>query len=264
MNRTCSLFLTILGVAFGGSLAVAQMLPLDGVLVLGGGKAGSWDTSISVTNVLPTPIDIRIGPNNGCDPWFGGSCGVYARATIAPFATYVLASIPDNPYFFGPQALYVRHAASVAAPVVTAVVTDVGGTCERSMTLHGLSSAVSFLPGDLVFSGVTTNGEQYANLVLAILPPGGAPYSSEADVRVTIRDASGVEVGTTNYHITSDGAVVVVDFLSELGIPSFEGGSVTLSDASPRGTCCSNFEGLITLVSPIRALAIQGTRVPTQ
>jgi len=235
------------------------------VLVLGAGKGGTWDTALSVTNVLPTPLDVIIGPNNGCGP-FGGTCADFAQATIAPFATFVLPSIPDSAYFSGPQALYVRHLPGFGsfAPVVTAIVSDRSGNCERSMTLHGLNNKQAFLPGDLVFSGVNTDGDQYANLMLAILPPGGAPFHSEADVLVTIRDVAGVLVGTKTYHITSDGAVIVVDFLSGLGLPSLESGSVTLSDASPTSNVFSNFEGLITLVSSDRALAVQGVRVPIQ
>ena len=246
--------------ALGASIAIGQMIEPDGVLILGAGKAGPWDTSISVSNVGPDPLDVRIGPNLGCGP-LGGTCGTYTLATIAPFATFVLPQIPDNPYFSGPQAVYVRHGIAARVPVVTAVVTDHGDGCERSMTLRGLGRGVAFSPGDLLFSGVSTNSDQYANLMLAIRPPGGAPWFDETEVRVIVRDASGAEVGTATYRVTSDGALVVVDFLGDIGILSLEGGSVTLSETSVQSPSFSSFEALITVVGPARALAIQGTRV---
>jgi hypothetical protein len=239
------------------------MIEPDGVLVLGAGKAGNWDTSISVTNVGPDPIDVRIGPNLGCGP-LGGTCGTYTSATIGPFGTFVLPSIPDSPFFTGPQAVYVRHGIAARVPVVTAVVADRAGACERSMTLEGLGRATAFSPGDLVFAGVRRSSDQYANLILAVRPPGGAPWFSETEVRATVRDATGAEVGTSTYRVTSEGAVTVADFLHELGVLSLEAGSVTLSEASVQNPTVSSFEGVITLVEPTRALAIRGARVSTQ
>jgi hypothetical protein len=246
--------------AFGASTAVAQMIEPDGVLVLGAGKAGSWNTSITVTNVGTDPLDVRIGPNLGCGP-FGGTCGTYASATIAPFATFVLPEIPESPYFSGPQAVYVRHGIAARVPVVSAVVADLGGSCERSMTLVGLGRAVAFSPGDLLFSGINRDSSQYSNLILAIRPPTGAPWFDETEVRVGVRDSAGVEVGAATYQVTSNGAVVVVDFLRELGILNLADGSVTLSEESTQNPSYSTFEGIITAVEPTRAFAIQGTRV---
>lgn len=250
----------LLAFGFVASTAFAQMIELDGVLVLGAGKAGGWDTSISVTNVGPDPLDIRIGPNRACGP-LGGNCGTYVITTIGPFATFVLPSIPDTPHFEGPQAMYVRHGIAARVPTVSAVVADTEGACERSMSLPGLGRAVAFAPGDLVFSGVSRDSGQYANLILAVRPPGGAPYFSETEVRASVRDSGGVEIGAAIYRVTSDGAVVVVDFLRELGILSLESGSVTVSETSPQNPSVSSFEAVVTVVTPTRALAVQGTRV---
>lgn len=247
--------------------AYAQMLPLRGTLILGAGKAGSWDTSIAVTNVDPDPLFVEIGPNLACNV-FGFGCGTYTETTIESGSTIVLTQLPDIPGFDGPQAVYVRSSTIQRPPVASALVSDRSGECERSMSLPGVSMSDAFAPGDLVFSGISRNGEQYSNLIMSVSPPTGSPLFAQTEVHVSVRDAGGVEVGAGDYRVTAGiddrgvqtSARVVTDFLRDLGIDDLDYGSVRLSPKLPGAG--SSFAGVITVVGSKRAIAIQGARVP--
>ncbi len=241
--------------------ASAQMLNPTGTLVLGAGKAGNWDTSIAVTNVDSEPLDIRIRPWLRCCSLC--SCPQYAIATVEPLATYVLSALPElPPPYEGPQAVYVASALSARRPVVSAVVADQAGACERSMSLPGLPLDLAFAPGDLVFAGVGRATGRYSNLIMTVDPPTGPPEFTETSVRVVVRDSAGTELATSTYSVTSDSAVVIVDVLRDLGVSTLDNGSVRLSVVLPQsGGTGVRFAAVMTVVEPHRALAVQGTRV---
>lgn len=243
--------------------AAAQLPPTRGALILGAGRAGKWNTSIAVTNVDQSPLDIDIRANY-CP--FLGCYGAYVSSTIAPSATFVLPAIPDStvPGQNGPQAVYVISSSLARPPVVSAQVSDGGVACERSSPLPVLTLDEAFVAGALVFAGIGRSADQYANLILAVDPP-QVPIRTSANVRVSVRDSAGNEVGTAVYEVTSDSAVVAQDFLRELGVQSLEAGSMWLSVIPPlAGGPGYPVTAVIALVEPGRLTVIQGSRVADQ
>lgn len=249
---------------FAASTASAQLNP-RATVVIGAGRAGNWETSIAVTNTDTEVMFVRLTPElRGCalcpDP-------SYATTTaIAPGATLVFPSLPGlAPPFNGPQAVYVTTSLTSPYPVVSAVVADKAGACERSLTLSGLPLDLAFARGDLVFPGLGKGGDKYSNLIMAVDPPTGPPDLSETTINVAVRDKLGTEVARRAYLVRSPSAVTIVDLFRELGVQSLEDGSVWLSAVpSSQGGTGRSFAAVMTVVEPHRALAVHGTRLAVE
>src|SRR5438045_1179113 len=92
-------------------------------VILGAGRAGSWDTRIAVTNDDLNPIDVVVTAQPDRVSCGASPCNDLAATTIPGHGTFVLASIPDpaQPGFSNaPQAIYVLSPSDQNAPAVSA------------------------------------------------------------------------------------------------------------------------------------------------
>src|SRR5690348_10434114 len=113
-------FLVLCGILVSGTL-FAQV-PQLATVILGAGRAGSWDTRIAVTNFDPHPIHVIVTAQPDRSACGVSTCNDFAETTIAAQATFVLASIPDplQPGFSNaPQAVYVLSPSDQNAPAVS-------------------------------------------------------------------------------------------------------------------------------------------------
>src|SRR4051794_9527528 len=143
-------------------------------VVLGAGRAASWDTEIAVTNVDFNPLPVLVTTQLDRTPCLAAACNDYAETTIPSHGTFVLPSIPDPvhpalpprpPFSNAPQAVYVISPANQKAPAVSAVAYDASSTRGRMTTLKVLPYAKAFNYGDIFFPGISRGDGRYANLM---------------------------------------------------------------------------------------------------
>jgi hypothetical protein len=129
--------------------AAGQTAPWRATAIVGAGKAGSWDTSIAVTNldvVVPLEIIIttQLNRDPGCVP---SPCNDVANTTIPPLGTFVLDSIPPSAAptaSNGPQAFYVLSSPLQPAPAVSAFICDTAAACDRGFAVSAAPFSVAF------------------------------------------------------------------------------------------------------------------------
>lgn len=241
---------------------IAQSTPARVTAILGAGKAGSWDTAISVTNVeslhaLPIVITAQYRSTLECP---STPCNDYASATIPPFGSFDLPAIPDPPdssFSNRPQVFYVLYPQAQAAPAVIAVAADSTSACGRSDTLPALLFEEAFALPDLVFSGARRNSARYVNLLVAADPH----LQTLLPVTVAAADGNGFPAGNSTFLSVPPGSsVLIVDVLGQLGVTSLESGSLRVSWTPPDFLTLQSFAAVMTIVEPDRVTAVRGIR----
>lgn len=258
MKVVCALLLGAVAVP-----AVGQMAPSRATAIVGAGRAGSWNTSIAVTNLdfYPLSIIITTTENNRAADCSLTSCNDYVNTTIPPHGTFILPSIPPplNPNFSSePQAFYVLSSLLQPAPAVSAFVSDEASACRRGFALWTAPFGAAFDWGDLYFPNVSGDIARHVNLLIVSDPGSARPLS----IGVTALDGLGNALGSQSYEVTGTTPLFIIDLLRELGVSSLDGGSIQLSEFFiPNNFPVVSYAAALITVEPDRATSVQGTRL---
>ncbi len=229
-------------------------------VILGAGRAGTWDTEISVTNTDFRALDVLITGQFDRSPCGLQACNDFAEATVAPFGTLVVPSLsrPDAPALSDvPQALYVFSASNQKPPAVSATAYDTTSSCGRIVTLQVLPLDEAFNAGDLYFPGASRSTGRYANLIVTLDPRASAPQ----DVGVAVADGQGNMLFVNRYEIAPGATLFVKDVIAALGVDSVENGSIHLSRFFlPHSFDFTPYAATVTLLEPGRVHVVTGRR----
>lgn len=229
-------------------------------VILGAGRAGSWDTRIAVTNTDPDPIHVILTAQPDRSTCGASPCNDFAETTIAAQATFVLASIPDPPppgFSNAPQAVYVLSPSDQTAPAVSAAAFDSASDCGRETTLQVLPLSDAFNPGDLFFPGTRRGDGTYANLIVTLDP--SAPAPSFVGVGIVTPDGNLINAG--DYDLDPGQTLLVQDVVAAFGVDSLDGGAIWLSKFFiPNRFEFTPFAATVTQVEPGRVSTVMGTR----
>lgn len=250
----------LLSVAVGG-MSLSQTLPPETMVttILGAGRAGTWDTKIVIANVSsqPLPITVTTQPyvTSTCP---SPPCNILAATTIPPLGMFILPSIPgttDPAFTTTPQAIYVLSPAVLFSerPAVTALATDSGVACNRSVALPVIADQLISTNG--VVLPIDRSTDSYVNLILMQrLNPDPALFVVE------VFDESGSEVGRTSYSMSAGQPnLIIVDLFRQLGLGELEHASIHVS-AEPQ-VVATTFTAIATMVSHDGVQLVPSTRI---
>ncbi|HEX4441788.1 MAG TPA: hypothetical protein VH854_17065 [Thermoanaerobaculia bacterium] len=264
MHQRALVFL--FGICLAGS--IVGQTPQRATVILGAGRAGSWDTRISITNTDANPIAVLVTTQPDRSACVVAACTDLAQATIPGQGTFVLPSIPDPlhpgvdprpPISTSPQSMYVLSPADQKAPSVSAVAFDAASSCGRMTTLQVLPFERAFNYGDIVFSGISRGDGRYANLILTL-----DPFATDVkSVGVGVADANGSILWEQQFELAPGVSIMLVDVLAALGVESLDGGSIRLSRFFiPNSYDFTKYTATVTMVEPDRVSTVNGTVDP--
>jgi len=239
--------------------------PQRATVILGAGRADSWDTRIAITNTDFNPIHVILTAQPDRSACSAAPCNDFAETTIAGHGTFVLASIPEPvhpaldplPFSTAPQAVYVLSPTAQNAPAVSAAAFDTASDCGRETTLQVLPLGDAFNAGDLFFPGIRRGGGGYANLIVTL--DAGAVARSFVGVGIVTPDGDLINVG--DYDLDPGQTLLIQDVVGAFGIDSLDGGAIWLSKFFvPNRFEFTPFAATVTQVEPGRVATVTGGR----
>ncbi|HEX4439590.1 MAG TPA: hypothetical protein VH854_05940 [Thermoanaerobaculia bacterium] len=245
---------------FLAAAGLRAQTPERATVILGAGRAGSWDTRISVTNADFNPIHVIFTAQPDRSSCSAAPCNDFAETTIPGHGTFVLESIPEplQPGFSNaPQALYVLSPSDQNAPAVSAAAFDSASDCGRQTTLQVLALGDAFNPGDMFFPGIRRDGGSYANLIVTL----DASAAARSFVGVGIVTPEGDLINAGDYDLDPGQTLLIQDVVGAFGIESLDGGAISLSKFFiPNRYEFTPFAATVMQVEPGRVATVTGAR----
>jgi hypothetical protein len=249
---------------FSVALLLSAAVPAAGQspiqVILGVGKIGSWDTSITVTNPGSQAADFLLRPDCPGGQVFGPPCWAIT-GTIPPGGTYVLTDLSQAPALFNPfpQPFYLSRSSGDADLLVSARAFDTSDNCSRGDTLPVYPVDQAFQTAAMVFPGARRDAITHVNLLLMLPSIGDAIYLQS--VVIAAKDGTGAVVGSLDYALTSGHPVFLLDVLGAMGISGLDGGSLWV-EARPNVEMPPNpFAAVMTVSGQLDEHVVSGARV---
>ena len=216
-----------------GMLAVAHAQPTPtSIAVVGVGKAGSWETVLTIANPTDSPLTLQIDSA----PAFAHACTIctYIPVALGPHQTVQVTATDLFSTDGFLRTFYITGDIGTMNPTVRARVIN-SASAQQSIEIPAIRvSTAQAIPTDrsLIFPGTLRTASVHANLVIGSV---GNHGNTQVTVNVQAVDTTGAVLGTATFtSVRPDGAnypvnIFLVDVLAAVGVDSLADGDIVVT-----------------------------------